>query len=359
MPSLSICFSGMLSLSEQLLSPLKGLLCAVSDPASWPRRLQTLAVMHFVFFWVLMLIISTWLPSYIFFFTPLWWTMPLYLVWYFYSFKDPARGSRPWSWYKNHKVWKYFADYFPMKLVKTADLPPNKNYIICCHPHGIMSIGSTIHLLTNGTGFSEKFPGLTSTIMTLNGQFYFPFRREVGMWLGGVNSSAESLQYLLKNPGKGRAVGIVIGGATEALDAHPGNFDLNLLSRRGFCKYALKHGADLVPMYSFGENDLYDQVDNPRGSHFRNFQQTVKSLFNFCPPLLKGRSVFNWNFGLLPYRKPVNSVVGKPIHVDRVADPSPDQIDALHSAYCEALVDLFEEHKSHYGIPPHVHLNLY
>ena len=43
------------------------------------------------------------------------------------------------------------------------------------------------------------------------------------------------------------------------------------------------------------------------------FQQTVKSLFSFCPPLLKGRSVFNWNFGLLPYRKSVNSVVGKPI----------------------------------------------
>ena len=34
------------------------------------------------------------------------------------------------GWYKNHKIWKHFADYFPMRLVKTADLPPDKNYII-------------------------------------------------------------------------------------------------------------------------------------------------------------------------------------------------------------------------------------
>ncbi len=42
--------------------------------------------------------------------------------------------------------------------------------------------------------------------------------------------------------GMGNAVVIVIGGATEALDAHPGMFELTLKRRKGFIKMALKHG---------------------------------------------------------------------------------------------------------------------
>lgn len=68
------------------------------------------------------------------------------------------------------------------------------------------------------------------------------------------------------------AVVIVPGGAAEALHARPGNFTLVLKNRKGFVRLALQHGADLVPAYSFGENDLYQQMDNPEGSKLRKFQ---------------------------------------------------------------------------------------
>ena len=61
-------------------------------------------------------------------------------------------------------------------------------------------------------------------------------------FLGGVESSAHSLKFLLQNPGRGRLIGIVIGGAEEVLDAHPGSHELNLLGRRGFCRFALEMG---------------------------------------------------------------------------------------------------------------------
>jgi len=39
------------------------------------------------------------------------------------------------------RVWKRFSEYFPVCLVKTAELDPSKNYLFAYHPHGILSLG--------------------------------------------------------------------------------------------------------------------------------------------------------------------------------------------------------------------------
>ena len=54
--------------------------------------------------------------------------------------------------------------------------------------------------------------------------------------------SKESISYILEQPEKGYAVVIVVGGAEEALDAHPGKYILVLGKRKGFVKMAMKHG---------------------------------------------------------------------------------------------------------------------
>ncbi|GMR35116.1 hypothetical protein PMAYCL1PPCAC_24861, partial [Pristionchus mayeri] len=47
-----------------------------------------------------------------------------------------------------------------------------------------LSIGPCATFLTESTGFSKLFPGMTAnvcySILTLNGQFWFPLRREFG-----------------------------------------------------------------------------------------------------------------------------------------------------------------------------------
>ncbi|KAI1726723.1 diacylglycerol acyltransferase domain-containing protein [Ditylenchus destructor] len=174
----------------------------------------------------------------------------------------------------------------------------------------------------------------------------------------GVESSNKSLRYLLQNPGYGRLIGIVIGGAEEALDAKPGVHDLNIMNRRGFCRHAMQMGAYLVPSYSFGENEIFDQKYNARGSAIRKVQTYIKKQLGFCPPLFTGRGFFSENFGLLPYRKPITTIVGPPIPVEKCDNPTLDQIDALHVRYCESLKELFEDHKTKYGVPENVHLNL-
>lgn len=56
--------------------------------------------------------------------------------------------------------------------------------------------------------------------------------------------------------GPGSALTIVVGGAAESLSARPGTADLTLKRRMGFIKLAMRQGADLVPVFSFGENDV-------------------------------------------------------------------------------------------------------
>ncbi|VDM70534.1 unnamed protein product, partial [Strongylus vulgaris] len=62
------------------------------------------------------------------------------------------------------------------------------------------------------------------------------------------------------------------------------------------------------------------------------------------------------NFGYLPFRKPIDTVVGVPIPVDKVEKPTQEQIDELHDIYVTKLNELFEEHKQRFGVAPETKL---
>ncbi|CAG2181712.1 unnamed protein product, partial [Oppiella nova] len=48
------------------------------------------------------------------------------------------QGGRINYWVRKWALWRHYANYFPLKLIKTTDIDPNKNYIFGCHPHGIL-----------------------------------------------------------------------------------------------------------------------------------------------------------------------------------------------------------------------------
>ena len=51
--------------------------------------------------------------------------------------------------------------------------------------------------------------------------------------------------------------------------------------------------------------------------------------------------------------------VGKPIDVERVVEPTKEQVDELHERYMTALVELFEAHKLEYGAEESAQLVIY
>merc|ERR1712150_204851 len=124
---------------------------------------------------------------------------------------------------------------------------------------------------------------------------------------------------------------------------------LYLLKRKGFIKLALRHGVDLVPSFSFNEQLIYKQISPHKGSFLQKLQDAIEKLLGFIPVIFFGRGIFNYTFGLLPYRKPINVVIGSPIKVKQVSSPSYEDIDRLHATYVEALKKLYEDHNPIYG----------
>lgn len=318
---------------------------------SLERRLQT----AWVAFWVHLFFFGGFgclFLAIILLFTPLNWLVLLYLLWYWYDRATSEKGSRPWKWLRNSKGVKHAAHFFPASMHKTAELEPDRNYLLCFHPHGIPAFGAFLHFATNSTGFNELFPGLQQRLVVLRGNFQFPFYRELALLFGLVSSSPKSIEYLLDSrQGVGRATTLIVGGAREVLVAKPGEATLVLRSRKGFARLALKHGASLVPVFSFGEVDMYRQLTpNPSGSLIRKAQEALLKVTGIPIPTFYGRGVFNYSFGLVPVRTPLHAVVGAPIHVEKVAEPTQEQIDQLHQRYMNELNELFETHKVKYGL---------
>lgn len=65
------------------------------------------------------------------------------------------------------------------------------------------------------------------------------------------------------------------------------------------------HRADLVPVYAFGENELFQQVILPDGSLGRRLQDLFKKVMGFAPCLFIGE-----HMALVPYKIPL-TIVGR------------------------------------------------
>jgi 2-acylglycerol O-acyltransferase 2 len=287
-------------------------------------------------------------------------TWPLLVPYLAYSFiwGDEATSgtlSRRSKRLRRSKIWSAFASYFPARLHRTVLLEPHRKYIFGYHPHGIISHGAFAAFATEALGFADLFPGITNTLLTLDTNFRIPLYRDWALALGLASVSKESIENILSKggtngEGMGRAVTIVVGGARESLNAEPHTLRLVLDSRKGFVKIAIRQGADLVPVLAFGENDLYEQLDGEARPWIHKMQMLVKKVAGFTIPLFHARGIFNYDVGLMPYRRAMNIVVGRPIQVTQQGandgHVSEEYLDEVHDRYCTELRRLWNEYKN-------------
>eukprot|EP00123_Amoebidium_parasiticum_P020522 comp51583_c0_seq1/m.47675 comp51583_c0_seq1/g.47675 ORF comp51583_c0_seq1/g.47675 comp51583_c0_seq1/m.47675 type:complete len:438 (-) comp51583_c0_seq1:312-1625(-) len=333
------------TVSETHRQPAKVLAGVKLAPAAlpWERRLQTLAAMS-----VMSMIPTCILLFLICLFYPVLWVFTIpYMLYYFYD-KAPSRGGRRVKWVRDLKWWVYLRDYFPAQLIRDEScvLDANKNYIFGYHPHGILSIGAITNFMSSASNVGGIFPEVTIHVATLVENFKIPILRELIMAMGAIAVSRKSLEYLFSHPGHGQAALIVIGGASEALDARPKTNNLTLNKRRGFVRLALQQGAGMVPVFCFNENDLFRMaVDGDEGSYLRKIQTKLMKVMGYSIPIFHGRGVFQYTFGFIPVRKPLVTVVGRPVECPKIDNPTEEDVEKYHAMYVANLVEVYNKYK--------------
>ncbi|CAI2724193.1 unnamed protein product [Schistosoma spindalis] len=314
----------------------------------------------------------------------------IYTIYWLWDWDSENHGGHPKQFIRYLKIWEYLADYFPIHLVISKEfikftrihnhikhhsyfinsiinkhninnkddknddnldnelikgsLSMDVNYLVGFHPHGILATGAFINFATEATGFSKVFPCFKPYLAILKAHFIAPFYRDFLMLFGMIAATKKGLHYLLdKNSCKqtGNFVVVVLGGASEALDSRPGTYVMHINQRFGFFKLALQTGSYLVPCISFGEQSLYHQVPNEKGSWIRWLQDKFTSISTVALPIFYARGPF-------PYRNPVYTVVGAPIQCEKINEPTDEQVAHIKQIYIEKLQTLFEDYKAIY-----------
>ncbi|XP_044757293.1 2-acylglycerol O-acyltransferase 1-like isoform X2 [Coccinella septempunctata] len=321
---------------------------ASSKDSIFERVLQTLAVAAVVTIQVLFFLFIPALSCYMIFSTKYWWICVLYFTWYLIFDKDASvTGRRRSEWVRSWTWWAYARDYYPLKVVKLpcGELDPKRNYLFCIYPHGLLSASTYLSVATNVTEFTKLFPHHKSYMHTISAFYKVPVVRDLALWAGGVEASKKALEYNLSKKDGGNISTLVVGGAQEAYYSNPGIHKIVLKKRKGFIKIALTQGSPLVPVYSFGENEIFSQLEFDENSIFQKFRELVRKKLGFCIIYPLGRMDL---LGLIPKRKPITFVVGEPIDVEKTENPTQEQIDNLHQLFEKKLVELFESQKKHY-----------
>ena len=257
-------------------------------------------------------------------------------------------------------------DYFPMTCepvspkVATLLARSRQQYVVGVHPHGIHCF-PLAHLSSPGTPFDDQFPGLVSGSSSTNNKssktplpsfapltglaatvvFKIPVVREFFLTFGYIDASRPVASKALE---EGKSIFVCTGGEEESMycNAPKTNQEesaseeedvLILQNRKGFVRLALTHGADLLPMYGIGNNDVFTTYS--WGIRIRRWIQ--KNLKIALP-------IFHGVWGTpLPYRKPIRVIVGEPIATPanpQQTKPDEQVVAEYHDKYMQAVKEM-------------------
>jgi len=90
-------------------------------------------------------------------------------------------------------------------------------------------------------------------------------------------------------------------------------------------------------------------MPNERGTTVYALQRKFQSIFGFTLPLFHGRGLLNYNIGLMPYRRQIVAVIGKPIHVQQCDKPTLEEVMRVQEKYIEELTRIWDTYKDRFA----------
>ena len=197
-------------------------------------------------------------------------------------------------------------------------------------PHGVLPLANLLSIAAINSFCSRRFVGATASVVSRT-----PFLRYMTLF-GCIDISAPSIRA---TAGAGTCVGLVPDGIAGIFKTRDADEVVYLEGRKGLAKLALRTGTPILPAYSIGNTAVFGAWFDPFGVMEAASRRAQAAFF-----------VYWGRFGLpLPRRVNITMVFGTPILVQKVAEPTGEQVDALHAEYLRAIEALFDTHKSALG----------
>ena len=173
--------------------------------------------------------------------------------------------------------------------------------------------------------------------------FYVPLLRELLLLLGVRDATRSNVRRLLD---RGYTVALNPGGNYEMASASSTHEAIFCQGKLGFVRIALAAGKPILPLYAFGENQLF-----VTSSLFLSTRRWIARRFRLGIPIMFGR-------GGLPYGPPlpthVTIVVGRPVECGTPNEnPSEPEVEALFDRYLDEISRIWATHARAY-LPPEV-----
>ena len=199
-------------------------------------------------------------------------------------------------------------------------------------PHGLSGVTPVIH---NGYRITHA-PYKTTKGVVHSFFFWIPVIKDIIRNLNAIPSDYTSIKNTLST----HSVSIAIGGAQEQKIFKNNNIDVIVKNRKGIFKIALETGTPIVPVITYGENELFPRMDN---SFLDCFNDSLYALFKVRFPFPSIESVYNWQQISKHPLETVYSYTGRPIYVKKIEFPSKKQIEKLRSIYISRVKELFDK----------------
>ena len=212
----------------------------------------------------------------------------------------------------------------------------NKQYIFAAQPHGVLSFVGMCSAALHPE-YTIRVPTAAASIVLKT-----PLLKHVMGIFNLIDASAINLKRHFKSGG---SVVIYIGGIAELFKTSRTEERLYLRNRKGFIKLALTEGVDIVPVYLFGNSSVLSVLtQGPLVALSRKVQASL--------------TIFWGKFYLpIPRDEKLLYVVGKPMGLPHILNPTQDDIDKWHEKYCIEVRKIYETYQE--KLPMYKHKKLF
>ena len=212
---------------------------------------------------------------------------------------------------------------------KGGETPEKAIYMF--HPHGSFSTSFFFHQMARLT----EWPAMYGSCVITHHFWLVPFGNELLDALHAIPNRYNNMKEELE---KGKSLSIIPGGVKEMSYVKDHCIIVHLSQRRRIFQLAVETGTPLVPVITYGENELYKPC-SLKPIVFIN--SVLENWFGIQLCIPSWESVQRWiKMVSVGSGKPVHTVIGDPVPVEKETTP-----ETLKENYLKALKKLYKETK--------------